>query len=287
MRHREFEELAFAHWERIPEEYKQGIDGVRVLRRAKAHDELPDVYTLGECTTEAYPSEYGGPDTIRSAVVLYWGSFVALAELDPEFDWEDELWETLTHELRHHLESLASEDALEDVDYAADENFRRYEGEPFDPFFYRLGEPATAEERPRLLISPASSRPESAARNPESRIRDPEPPTLPAWRVEADWFIELGWPAALPPSGAVTLEWLGARHAFELPAPDADVTFVALAGEFAPPASSARRIDDVTLVLVRRTSAWRAALDTLRGRKTMVAELEVHVVPSPMEGQAD
>ncbi|HUF14062.1 MAG TPA: hypothetical protein VMN78_13240 [Longimicrobiales bacterium] len=275
MRHREFEELAFAHWHRIPEEYKQGVDGVRVLRRSKAHDELPDVYTLGECVTEAYPSDYGGPDTTRSAVVLYWGSFAALAELDADFDWEDELWETLTHELRHHLESLAAEDALEDVDYAADENFKRYEGEPFDPFFHRSGEPAPAEERPRVVIGPASSVP-AAAR-----------PMLPAWRVETDWFFELEWSAARPPSGPVVLEWLGARHAFELPEPEAAVTFVALTGGFTAAAPSGRRVDDVTLVLVRRTSAWRAMLDALRGRTLAVAEIEVDVTTSFSDGQAE
>lgn len=276
MRHREFEELAFAHWDRIPEEYKQGIDGVRVLRRSKAHDELPDVYTLGECVTEAYPSDYGGPDTTRSAVVLYWGSFSALAELDPDFDWEDELWETLTHELRHHLESLAAEDALEDVDYAADENFKRYEGEPFDPFFHRNGEPAPAEERPRVLLGSASSTAPDAAR-----------PMLPAWRVETDWFFELEWSAAWPPSGPVVLEWLGARHAFELPEPEAAVTFVALSGGFTAAAPSGRRVDDVTLVLVRRTSAWRAVLDALRGRTPAIAEIEVDVTTSFSDGQAE
>ena len=99
MKPREFERLALAYWEEIPERFKEGIDGVRVLRRSKPHDELPDVYTLGECVTEAYPSDFGGPETIRSAVVLYHGSFAALSELDPDFDWKEELWETLTHEL--------------------------------------------------------------------------------------------------------------------------------------------------------------------------------------------
>jgi hypothetical protein len=74
-------------------------------------------------------------------VHLYHGSFRALARLDPDFDWEGELWETLTHEIRHHRESTAGEDDLEDFDYAADENFKRREGERFDPFFYRSGEP--------------------------------------------------------------------------------------------------------------------------------------------------
>lgn len=272
MRPRAFEELAFAHWERIPAEYKQGIDGVRVLRRAMPHDELPDIYTLGECVTEAYPSDYGGPDTIRSAVVLYWGSFAALADQDRDFDWEAELWETLTHELRHHLESLASEDALEDVDYAADENFKRFEDEPFDPLFYRAGEPVPPDLAPRMHASGAGA--------PSHVARGAIP--LATWRIEGEWFIELEYPTGRPPAGEVELEWLGARHAFRLPALDADVTFALLSGGFAPPPSTGERIEEASLVLVRRASMWRAALDALQGRSAIVAEIELDVTSERM-----
>ncbi|MGH7505187.1 MAG: metallopeptidase family protein [Longimicrobiales bacterium] len=102
-----FERHARSEWDRIPDRYREGIDGLVVERDAKPHPDAPDVYTLGECVTEAYPSDFGGPDTIRSAVVLYYGSFLRLSRLDETFDWEEEVWETLTHELQHHLESLA------------------------------------------------------------------------------------------------------------------------------------------------------------------------------------
>jgi hypothetical protein len=141
MRYEAFERLAHEEWHRIPAAFKAGIDGLTVERDAQAHPSLTDVYTLGECVTESYPSDFGGPDTIRSYVVLYYGSFRQLARLDDDFDWEGELWETLTHELQHHLESLAADDALVDMDYAADENYKRYQGEAFDPFFYRHGLP--------------------------------------------------------------------------------------------------------------------------------------------------
>ena len=134
-----FEQRAAELWQQIPHDYRAGVDGLRVEREARAHPTLPDVYTLGECLTESYPSDFGGPDTTRSLVELYYGSFWRLARLDAEFDWDEELWETLTHELQHHLESLADDDTLEDVDYAADENFKRLEGRGFDPFFYRAG----------------------------------------------------------------------------------------------------------------------------------------------------
>ena len=141
MKFEDFEALAWEYWERIPDTYKEGVDGLVVERDALPHPTLPEIYTLGECLTESYPSGFGGPDTVRSAVVLYYGSFRRLAALDREFDWEAELWETLTHELKHHLEWLADEDALEAMDRAADENFKRVQGEPFDPYFYRSGEP--------------------------------------------------------------------------------------------------------------------------------------------------
>ncbi len=137
---REFERLARWAFEEIPDEYRSGIDGLTVSREALAHPTLPEVYTLGQCLTEEHPSDYGSPETVRSILALYWGSFQALAALDPDFDWEGETWETLTHELRHHLESLAGDDALEGVDYAADEMFKRQDGLAFDPWYYQHGE---------------------------------------------------------------------------------------------------------------------------------------------------
>ena len=72
-------------------------------------------------------------------MVLYYGSFLELSRRDENFDWEGELYETITHEVRHHLESLATEDQLEEIDFAEDQNFHRRQGEPFDPFFFRAG----------------------------------------------------------------------------------------------------------------------------------------------------
>jgi hypothetical protein len=140
MRFEDFERRARQVFAEIPAHFKQGIDGLEVSGEAVPHPTLPDVFTLGVCHTEEHLSSYGGPETTRSVIVLYWGSFRRLAALDEEFDWEGEIWETLTHELRHHLESLAGDDALEDVDYAADELFNRQEGLEFDPWYYQKGE---------------------------------------------------------------------------------------------------------------------------------------------------
>ena len=137
----DFERRAHELFDTIPEHYRGGVEYVAVSEETVPHPELPEVYTLGECATGELDLGYEAGEAVRSGVHLYYGSFRALSRQDPDFDWEGELWETLTHEIRHHRESTAGEDALEDFDYAADENFKRREGLPFDPLFYRSGEP--------------------------------------------------------------------------------------------------------------------------------------------------
>lgn len=139
MTYEEFERRAHEIFDEIPEEYREGVDGLVVERRAVLHPTLPEIYTLGECVTETYPSDYGGAGEVRSFVHLYYGSFLRLSRLDEEWDWEEELFETVTHEVRHHLESLALEDALEVQDWVEDQNFARREGEAFDPSFHHAG----------------------------------------------------------------------------------------------------------------------------------------------------
>jgi hypothetical protein len=137
----QFERRAQQIFDAIPPELRGGVEYVAVSEEAVPHPELPDVYTLGECATGELDLGFDMPDEMRSGVHLYYGSFAALSRIDPEFDWEAELHETVMHEVRHHRESTAGEDALEDFDYAADENFKRREGLVFDPLFYRSGEP--------------------------------------------------------------------------------------------------------------------------------------------------
>lgn len=124
----------------IPDDFRAGVDGLEVSRRTVTHPTLPEVFTLGECLSDFYPSEFGGAGEVRSRVALYYGSFLALSRDSDEWDWDDEIWETITHEIRHHLEHLASEDALEAMDFAEDQNFARREGESFDPLYYQSGE---------------------------------------------------------------------------------------------------------------------------------------------------
>lgn len=133
-----FRELASRMWEEIPQVYREGVDALVVEHDALPHPELRGIYTLGECVTDGWPDGYSAEGEVRSRVLLYHGSFGALARLDPSFDWRAELWETILHELLHHREFAAGEDALDEYDRALDENFRRHAGLPFDPTFYRL-----------------------------------------------------------------------------------------------------------------------------------------------------
>lgn len=137
--HDAFEDRAHQMWAEIPDHFKEGIDGVVVRPEVEAHPDHDDYVTLGMCFTEPYPSSYMGPDSTRSIVAIYYGSFRTLAERHPDFDWEDELWETITHELRHHLEFLAEDEALEGLDYAMEETWKRGQGESFDPWYFEQG----------------------------------------------------------------------------------------------------------------------------------------------------
>jgi hypothetical protein len=141
VRFSEFERRAHQLFAEIPDHFREGVDGLDVRPEAVPHPSLPEIFTLGECLTEHYPSDFGGAGTIRSLVVLYHGSFEELSRRSEEWDWEHEIWETLTHEIQHHLESLAADDRLELQDYVEDQNFSRRQGERFDPFFYRDGTP--------------------------------------------------------------------------------------------------------------------------------------------------
>jgi hypothetical protein len=188
-----FEKRAKELYADVPEHFLGGIDGLEVSRATEPHPSLPDVYTLGECLTEQYPSEFGGAGEVRSIVVLYYGSFLALSRIDEEFDWEAELYETLTHEIRHHLESLATEDELERIDYAEDQNFARREGERFDPYFYRSGKRWGERE----------------------------------WEVDGDFFVEVPLQRGAAPD-EIEVEWREKRTRLARPEPLEEVHFLVI-----------------------------------------------------------
>lgn len=136
----EFERAAHEAFEAIPADYRTGIDGLVVERDAEAHPQIPDIWTLGYCDTEVYPSDFENADTVRSTIRLFWGSFRNLAAEQDDFDWLAEIHETVEHEVKHHLEALAGEDQLGDVDAVMEHDFRRAQGGDWDPHYYRWGE---------------------------------------------------------------------------------------------------------------------------------------------------
>jgi len=116
-----FEALVEEMVAEIPETFLQGLQGVHVLQDAHPEDEFDDVFRLGEYLDPGPGDFLGAGEGLGRHIAMYYGSFVEVARDDPQFDWEGEIWETLTHELRHHVESLAGEDFLvqEDVSDAA------------------------------------------------------------------------------------------------------------------------------------------------------------------------
>ena len=96
----------------IPDAFLQGLQGVHVIEAARPEEGYVDVWRLGEYLDPGPEDFLGAGEGLGRHVALYYGSFVAVAEGDPDFDWEEEAWETLTHELRHHVESLAGDGRL-------------------------------------------------------------------------------------------------------------------------------------------------------------------------------
>ena len=195
MRFADFDAMVRGMSAELPGEYLDGIAEIVVSRDTMPHPVRAEVYTLGECIP--LPATDNDPESIQSRVVLYHGSFQALSQVDPEFDWREEAWETLTHEVRHHLEWRARTPALEALDEAAEANFARQDGEPFDPQFYQGGEE----------VAPG------------------------VFRVEDDYFLELH-----PPGGSVVeFGWHGRSWVADLPEGVAAPAFLTVQGLLEPP----------------------------------------------------
>lgn len=212
----EFESEAHRMWGEIPPEYKEGIDALVVKPEAERHPEHDDYFTMGMCFTEPYPSDFGGPETTRSILAIFHGSFEKVASDDPNFPWRDELWETITHELRHHLEFLADDDELEGVDYALEESYKRGRDLAFDPWYFQRG----------LPLAPGVT------------------------RVEYDVYVEQRWEEEdFLRVATLEFEWDG--RLWSLPRPDAlgDLHFVWVDGVDAGGGS-------LQLVLVRAVPFW-------------------------------
>lgn len=125
MTYEEFSALIEEMVDDVPEQFLRGLQGVHVLPEAREEEGYQEVYRLGEYLDPGPADFLGAGEGLGRHIALYHGSFAAIAAVDPDFDWEDEAWETLTHELRHHVESLAGEDWLVQEDEADSLEFER------------------------------------------------------------------------------------------------------------------------------------------------------------------
>jgi hypothetical protein len=185
----------------VPPEFQDGIVAIEVSPATVPDPVRAGVYTLGECVPLSWSGD--GAD-LQSRIVLYHGSFAALARGAPRgFAWRREAWETLSHELRHHLEWRANVRALEEYDWAAEQNFARAAGQPFDPLFYQAGE--------RLAQG--------------------------VYKVEEDVFIE--GDDRRRTEGGYTVTWHGRRYRVAVPPGVPRPLFVSLSGLATAPAGEA------------------------------------------------
>jgi len=246
MNYRDFERRAREIFDGIPAELRHGVEYVAVHRDAVPHPTMEGIFTLGECATGELDPSGAYPDDLRSGVHLYHGSFRELARRDPEFEWEGELWETIVHEIRHHRESAAGEDALEELDWAEDENFKRRDGKPFAPLFHRAGIPAG--ER--------------------------------TWEVDGDLFVEREMTAAeFDAEDEVTVTIDGEEMEVPLPRILGDVHFLYLEGIWDDEV-------DVAVVLVRRLGMWEQLRNLVAGRSPRVLETSVDMAGERRDGPA-
>jgi hypothetical protein len=198
MRCSDFEAMVVRMTGEVPREFLDGVAEIIVSPRTVPHPDRPGIFTLGECIP--LPAGDGAAaGEIQSRVVIYHGSFAALARVTPDFDWREEAFETLTHELRHHLEWRARAPDLEELDWAVEQNYARQDGETFDPAFFLAGAPVADD----------------------------------AWRVEDDVFLDR-IVRALPE--LVALRWAGRDYRVAVPADASLPAFLVLEGIADPPA---------------------------------------------------
>jgi hypothetical protein len=161
MRRRDFEAMVRGMVRELPPEFLEGVVDVEVSGKTVPHPVREGVYTLGECSPHAFGTPDDDGPALHSTVHLHYGSFAALAAGAAGFDWRHEAWETLTHEVRHHLEWRARTQELEAFDEAVEANYARQEGEPFPPLFFLDGEriaPAVTKVEDDVFVDVALER---------------------------------------------------------------------------------------------------------------------------------
>ena len=124
----EFKALIEDFLDMIPEEALNGLQGVHVFEIVKPSPENPGLVRMGEYLDPGPDQFLDGRVHLGRHVALYYGSFVQVARFDTGFDWVEQAWDTLTHELQHHVESKAGNIDLIEWDRRQLEAFKRNRG---------------------------------------------------------------------------------------------------------------------------------------------------------------
>lgn len=103
--------------DRVPPALLQDLDGgVSVSEdEHRRRGDPPGVYILGEYITDPH---------LGCLIVMYHGSFRRLFAGEAEAVWEKEMWDTLRHEIRHHVEGMAGVSDLDIEDLGELERMR-------------------------------------------------------------------------------------------------------------------------------------------------------------------
>lgn len=121
----DFRDLISNLLDELPPQALEGLQGVHVFEHVKTDPHEPGLVRMGEYLDPGPDSVFATHSHLGRHVAIYYGSFVAVANGNPNFDWEAETWETLTHEIQHHVESRAGERGLIEWDIEQLEAYRK------------------------------------------------------------------------------------------------------------------------------------------------------------------
>jgi hypothetical protein len=110
----EFVDMLDRAVDRIPPHFCTDLSGGFNVQQGKKRED--GYYIMGE---------YVEGDHLGCFIVFYYGSFVAVLGDDPLKAWEEEIIDTVLHEMQHHLESMAGRDDLARQEIAELENALR------------------------------------------------------------------------------------------------------------------------------------------------------------------
>ncbi len=130
MTYEQFENRLREFVEIIPEHYYKNLQGVHCFPQKKGDPNDRSLVRMGEYLDPGFEGFMDSRVHIGRHINIYYGSFVAVAQYNPSFDWDEQLWETLTHELQHHLESQANDQSLIEWDRQQLERFRNAKKTP-------------------------------------------------------------------------------------------------------------------------------------------------------------